>query len=206
MFGIIIGTACLIGLIKVLRRGWYGHGGYGYGHDGPGFGGFGGFGGGCGGGGGDWAGRSRGWGGGPFGFAGGAPWESGGGRWGGRWGGPDFFLRQIFEHLDATPGQEKVMREAASELRAEAAKHREELHKTRADIAKAMRSESFDEVLLGELFARHDSALESLRKATTGALARVHVVLDERQRARLADLIELGPGAFRRRPSHRDAL
>jgi len=206
MLGIIIGTACLIGLIKVLRRGPYGYGR----HGAWGFGGGACGGGGCGSG---WGGRSQRFGG----FAGegqefggeGPPWARRAG-WGGfGWGGAGsggVMLRGLFEHLDTTPGQEKVIHEAISELRAEGRHWREELQKSRADIGKAMRAESFDEVVLGELFARHDSAIEALRKATTGALARVHVVLDERQRARLADLIEMGPAAFRRRRSYRDDL
>jgi hypothetical protein len=60
-----------------------------------------------------------------------------------------------------------------------------------------MRSQAFDEVLFGELFARHDSAMEAFRKAAFSALAKVHEALDERQRARLAELIESGPRFFR---------
>ena len=63
----------------------------------------------------------------------------------------------------------------------------------------AMRAATFDEVLFGDLFSRHDTALESIRKSVVGALARTHDALDERQRARLADLVERGPAIFRRR-------
>jgi hypothetical protein len=103
----------------------------------------------------------------------------------------------LLEHLDATPAQEKVIAAAFHELRDQAVKSRDELGKTRADVGKVMRGPNFDEVLFGELFARHDTALESMRKAAMGALGKVHEVLDERQRARLADLIEHGPGFFR---------
>lgn len=172
MLGILIGTACLFGLIKTLRWGRMRRFG----------------GGGCGGG---WSGRGGGWGGGYR-----DRWSDGDGFRGG-WGGEGFFLRAIFERLDATPAQEKVIAAALDELRETARSLRGELRGSRADVAKAMRGESFDEVLFGEMFARHDTALEAMRKAAMGALAKVHVVLDERQRARLADLIESGPGAFR---------
>ena len=187
MLGIIIGTVCLIGLVKVLR---HGRGGYGYG------------GGGCGRGG--WGGGGR--------FRGHRDEEGGYGRdeggfrrggWGGWGGGPGFILRAIIEQLDATPEQEKVVVAAFREVRNEAAKNREEVRRSREDIAKAMRSPGFDEVLLGELFARHDTAIEGMRRAFTGALAKVHVVLDEKQRNDLAELIENGPGFFRRGPSRR---
>lgn len=182
MLGFIIGTACLIGLIKVLRRGRRGYG-YGYG-------------GGCGGGG-----RFRGY----RDHEGGGHHEGGyrRGGWGGWGGGPGFFFRAIVEQLDATPEQEKVIAAAFREVRDEAAKHREEARRSRADLAKAMRSPGFDEVLLGELFARHDAAIEAMRRAVMGALAKVHVVLDEKQRDHLADLIENGPGFFRRGRSRR---
>ena len=186
MLGLIIGTVCLIGLVKVLR---HGRRGYGYG--------------------GGWGGG--GWGGGRFrghhGDGGGFGRDEGGfrrGGWGGGWGGgPGFILRAIVEQLDATPEQEKVIVAAFREVRDEAAKNREEVRKSREDLAKAMRSPGFDEVLLGELFARHDTAIEAMRRAVTGALAKVHVVLDEKQRDTLASLIENGPGFFRRGPSRR---
>lgn len=183
MLGFIIGTACLIGLIKVLRHGSCGRWARGWS-------------GGCGGGGccggrlGGYRdpcgwGDEEGWGGGP-------PWARGRGGWGG----PGFFLRMIADRLDTTPEQDRVIEAAFRELRDEGAKWRDEGRKTRADAARAVRSEGFDEVLLGETFARHDAAIEAMRRALTGALAKVHAALDEGQRARLADLIERGPGAF----------
>src|SRR5689334_19084192 len=91
MFGIIFGTACLIGLFKVARAGrcgGYGYAGYG-GHE---------FGGGCGGG---WGRRMHG------GWHGHHHHRGGGwGRMGSR--GP---LRYVFARLQTTPGQEKVISE-----------------------------------------------------------------------------------------------
>jgi hypothetical protein len=57
-----------------------------------------------------------------------------------------------------------------------------------------MRSESFDAESLGEAFAKHDSALSTLRNAVVEGLAKIHEALDEKQRARLAELIESGMG------------
>ena len=187
MLGFLIGTACLIGLIKVLRGGSCGRGSYGWG------------GGGCGGGG--CGGRFRdhhdrggyrdhG------GYDDGPPWGRGWAGWGGS-GGAGFFLRGLVEHLDASREQEKVISDAAREVRDEGAKWRDEVRRSRADLGKAMRAESFDEVVLGELFARHDAAIEAMRRSMTGALAKVHVVLDEAQRGRLAELLEHGPSFSR---------
>lgn len=187
MFGFLIGTVCLIGLIKVLRGGYrrgYGHGGCGW------------SGGSCGGG------YGRGWGG-HHGWDHGGDhggWERGGFRDGGA-----FWLRALFERLDTSPGQEKVIREAIDEVRRNASTLRDEGRATRADVAKAVKSPSFDETVMGELFARHDNHLEKMRKDLVGAIAKVHAVLDDRQRELLAQLIERGPfggaqfgGPFRR--------
>ncbi|HTN91298.1 Spy/CpxP family protein refolding chaperone [Sorangium sp. So ce136] len=136
---------------------------------------------------------------------GGAPWGAGprshGRRGFGGFGGfgfrRRFFLSFLFDRLGTTPSQEKVIVSAIDELRDAAAAQRSEIRSTRADVAAAVRSPSFDETRLGELFARHDTAIESLRKASVGALGKVHAVLDDRQREQLADLIEIGPSAFR---------
>lgn len=179
MLGFLIGTACLIGLIKTLRWGRHGHG-HGYG-------------GGCGGGGG--YGRRR-WSGGGWGDQ-----EPRGGWGGGGWGGgPSVMLRGLFHRLETTPGQEKAIMAAFDEMREATSAARGELRTSRADIAKVMRSPAVDEVLFGEMFARHDTELETIRKAGIGAIAKVHDALDEKQRARLADLIESGPGFFRGGP------
>jgi len=172
MIGFIIGTVCLIGLVKVLRGGrrfggppWArfgggcGRGGWGrHGHDGYG---------------------REGW---------GDREGYGGGGWG-----PGVFLRGLFERLDTTPGQEKVIREALDELRASGSKLKDEVRSSRSDVARAVKSPSFDETVMGELFARHDDAIEGMRKSVVGAIGKVHAVLDDRQRERLAEMIESGP-------------
>lgn len=180
MLGFVIGTLCLIGLIKTLR---WGRRGYGHG-----------YGGGCGGGG-----YGRRWGGGGWGG-----YRDHGGHqhdqeqgWGGGFDGPTAMLRGLFRRLDTTPGQEKAIVAAIEEMRVAGREARGEIKTSRADIAKAMRSPGFDEVLFGEMFARHDTALEALRKAGVGGLAKIHDALDDKQRERLAELIERGPGFFR---------
>jgi len=110
-----------------------------------------------------------------------------------------FMARAIAERLEATPAQEKVIRDTTDEFRETVAKLKGEGRKTRADVASAFRKGHFDEVLFGELFARHDSALVELRKAFVGMGAHIHDALDDKQRARLAELIEAGPGAWRPR-------
>ena len=171
MLGFIFGTVCLVGLLRTLRGGC-GGGRCGGGH----------------------------WGGG----------RCGGGRWGGGWGGGHhhgrwgghggdwqrWALRGLFERLDTTPGQEKVIRQAMEDLKSAAQSGKGELDATRRDIASAVRSGAVDEVQLGELFARHDEKLREMRKTFVGSLAKVNEALDEDQRKRLADMLEGDFGRF----------
>jgi len=176
MLGFLIGTVCLIGLIKVVRRGrrWGYYGGFGGGpfaYDGGGP---------CG------HGHA-------YGRHGG--WDRGGWARGGV--GQSFFLRAMFEQLDTTPGQEKAIRAALDELRTTANSVREELRDTRVDVARAMRADHMDEITLSDVAGKATNAVDTMRAAATSALSKIHEALDERQRATLADFIESGPGFFR---------
>lgn len=126
------------------------------------------------------------------------PDESGGWRprFGGRRAGSRWILRAVMNRIGARPDQEATIREAMLDLEDTAHKLHGEGRKTREDIAEAMRAPGFDEVRMGELFARHDEELETLRRSLVGTLAKTHDALDEKQRRRLADLIAAGPRAF----------
>lgn len=104
------------------------------------------------------------------------------------------FLHWLFERLDTTPGQERVIRAAADDLFDRVWAARREVDDSRKDVARAVRAESFDAEAMGEAFAKHDSAMAELRKALIDGLAKAHEALDERQRQRLAELIESGLG------------
>lgn len=101
-------------------------------------------------------------------------------------------LRRIFERLETTPGQERELKAALSELTDAAKTLRGEADKSRAEIAAALRASELDAERLGQLFARHDDLLTEVRKASVGALSRAHSALDEGQRRQLADLLERG--------------
>jgi uncharacterized membrane protein len=68
---------------------------------------------------------------------------------------------------------------------------------TRSDLAHILSEESFDAERLAAVFTRHDDALRRVRDTVSGAFAEVHAVLDARQRAELARLVEQG-GYWRR--------
>jgi len=101
---------------------------------------------------------------------------------------------RLFRKLDTSPGQERVIRNARDALFSQISDLKKELRASRGDVARAVRSESFDESAIDDAYARQDEGITKLRKAASEALAKVHEVLDDRQRLRLAELLESGPG------------
>ena len=122
----------------------------------------------------------------------------GGGRRAGRGFRRRFLERAVFERLDATPGQERVIAEAIDSVEHSLRELKQELGRSRHELARELRNDSFDERAFDELFARQDGSLGAVRKQATAALAKVHEALDRAQRARLAELLEIGPGCRRR--------
>lgn len=118
-------------------------------------------------------------------------------RWGrhGRYGGPRrWMLRRLFQHLDTTPGQEKVIAEAVDEVQRKAWAARESFFSSRGAFAKAVAGEHFDGAAVDATFETQQAAVEEVKKALREGLAKVHEALNPEQRKRLAELIELGPG------------
>jgi Spy/CpxP family protein refolding chaperone len=170
MLGFLVGTICLFGLIRVLR----GHrGGRGCGRGECG----------CGRREGGWSGRHE-------------------GGWGGRHEGGwrHGWLRWLYERLDTTPGQEKVLRAAIDELRESTEQARNDWREARKGVAAAVGAESFDEEAVRAAYARVDVAAQQLRDRFIEELRKVHEALDPEQRRQLADLIgrqQRGFGPYR---------
>lgn len=110
---------------------------------------------------------------------------------------PHWLLDRMLDRLQASPSQSREITRAFDEFAEEVKDLRGEGRRTRDDIAKALRHHVFDEVLLGELYARHDDVLLKGRKAFVGLMARVHAVLEDEQRERLAAFIDKGPRFWR---------
>jgi hypothetical protein len=126
----------------------------------------------------------------------GATFRDGGGPegWGGDLRGKRFFIRSVLSRVDATPAQERAIGAAFEEFRGDMKKlGGGETRRSRQEIADALRQPTFDGVVLGEQFARHDTVIEGARKAFVGLVARVHDALEPEQRSRLATLVERGP-------------
>jgi hypothetical protein len=78
------------------------------------------------------------------------------------------------------------MHDAVRELLDELRTVRDDAKASRSGLADAFGPERFDEERMGELFGQHDELLGTARKAVVGALAKIHDVLDTRQREQLA--------------------
>jgi Spy/CpxP family protein refolding chaperone len=118
-------------------------------------------------------------------------------RWGachGRRGYGRHGLYAALERLDTTPGQEKVIVSAIGDLKDSAGETRAKLQASRREIGAAIRADSLDHTALEDLMARHVTDLTELGSRAVHAIGRIHEVLDPEQRARLARMIEHGPG------------
>ncbi len=170
MLGFLVGTICLFGLIRVLRGGrgcgrGRRRGGCGRGerHEGS------------------WnRGDQGGWGEQREGERQGGGWRQG---WRHGW------LRWLYERLDTTPGQEKVLRAAIEELRESTEQARNDWREARKGVAAAVAAENFDEEAIRAAYARVDVAAQQLRDRFIEELRKVHEALDPDQRRQLADLI-----------------
>jgi hypothetical protein len=100
----------------------------------------------------------------------------------------------VLSRVGASPEQERAIGAAFDEFRADVKKlGGGETKRSRQEIADALRRPTFDGVVLGEQFARHDTVIEGARKAFVGLVARVHDTLEPEQRTKLASLVERGP-------------
>ena len=144
MFGFLVGTVSLIGLVKVIRHG-------------------------------------RGW----------------GGGYGGRGGGPrQWMLRRLFQRLDTTPGQEKVILQAAESLETNGRAVREAFFNGRADFARAMSGEHFDSATVNEAFEKQQGAVDEMKKTVLENLQKIHEALNPEQRKIAGELLQYGPRAM----------
>jgi len=123
----------------------------------------------------------------------------GGRRWGyGGWSnggdGPRrWMLRRLFQRLDTTPGQEKVITEAFDEVYEKARTLREELFRARSTFAKSVRGEAFDTESVRDQFDKQQTAMDELKKTVLAGMQKIHEALTPEQRAVAGDLIEFGP-------------
>lgn len=114
--------------------------------------------------------------------------------WGRRGAGPgrSWWLRGAFAKLDTTPGQEREIRGAVEDFQIAVRASTEHAKEAKADLAKAITGDVFDDGAIGDASAKLDVATAQAKDAFTAALKRVHAVLDDKQRQRLAEVLAKG--------------
>jgi hypothetical protein len=128
-----------------------------------------------------------------YGGGGHGPWHRGWHRHGPFGGGA---LYWVLQRLDTSPGQEKAIRAALSELFAALSQLRPALRGLRSDVAAAFAKDSFQSSDVAVAFSQRDPDLSQAQGALATALGKIHEALDPDQRQRLARLLESGPGAW----------
>jgi uncharacterized membrane protein len=121
-------------------------------------------------------------------------WHGRGGHHGPGWRGGGWMMYRAFEALDTSPGQEKAIRGALTELRGALTELRPELYATRAQLAQSLAAESFDAAGVEAGVERQLDSLRRVGPVLSRALGQIHEALDPDQRRRLARFLELGPG------------
>ena len=102
----------------------------------------------------------------------------------------------VFEKLRTTKEQETKLLELVKESKEHAKELRKKMAGSKKELADALRSESFDETLVGGFQASVEQGLDDLRAPSIATLAKLHAILDEGQRKELADMIERGPRSW----------
>lgn len=122
-------------------------------------------------------------------------------RWERGWrhhGGPrEWMLRALFERLNTSPEQEKVLSEAASDFETSLRSVKNAGKGARTALAEILRAEHFDQAALSTLFDSQQQALEDVKKSLREGLTSIHATLVPEQRRRFAQLVEHGPGRGR---------
>jgi Heavy-metal resistance len=99
------------------------------------------------------------------------------------------FVRALRERLRATPRQGRAFDAVVSRLRGAMDDVEARIKEGRDDIARAVRSDAFDESAFDDATRRIDEAMHAIRDAAKSALVDLHEQLDARQRETLGDLI-----------------
>jgi Spy/CpxP family protein refolding chaperone len=180
MLGLFFGTLCLVALIATLRRRRFAH--YAFAH-----------------------GYGHGFGHGPFGWGWrghGGPGYGGYGHHGHHGHGPGrahWARRFVFEVLDTTPGQEKVIMQAVDNVLTGMDGTGDELDAARKELAAAIGGDVLDEAALRAALDRALAVVQKAATELTQVVPAVHGALDGEQRKRLAELIAEGRRGFRAR-------
>jgi uncharacterized membrane protein len=102
--------------------------------------------------------------------------------------------------IDATPAQERFIVNEVDRVRDRVRAAKAGLGDARGDLAAALRGPALDDAALGAVLGRTDAATAEARAAILDGLRAIHGVLDDKQRAQVADMLDSRGGWWRSGP------
>lgn len=109
-----------------------------------------------------------------------------------------WMLHHALSRIDASPAQERAIIAELEKLEERLWGARRNLRDTREDLAAAVRGPVLDDAALGAVLGRVDATTGEVRAAMVDTLRAIHGLLDDTQRAQLADLLVHQAGPFPR--------
>ncbi len=104
-----------------------------------------------------------------------------------------FGWRHLIGRLDATPAQERALRELMLSARDQLCELHFDARRVREEIGEAVRGEKFDETRFAEAETKMSEKFRQASGVIRNTLGQMHEVLDSRQRAKVARWLATGP-------------
>lgn len=102
-------------------------------------------------------------------------------------------MRWFFRRLDASPGQERVIRNSLDETYAIGATLRDQSRRAKQELADVLGGPEFSETRLNDWFEARILDFRAELPKFTAEVAKVHEVLDDKQRRMLGDFLVRAP-------------
>lgn len=118
-------------------------------------------------------------------------------RYGGR---RRWMMHAALARIDASPAQERAIIAEIEKLQERLHGAKRNVKEARVDLATAIRGTTLDDAALGAVLGRVDTSTVEARTAMLDAVRSIHGVLDDKQRAQVADLLDHGGGFWRSGP------
>ncbi len=112
-------------------------------------------------------------------------------------------MHAALDRIDASPAQERAIISEVEKLQERVHGAKRNLKDARGDLSAAVRGAVLDDAALGAVLGRVDATTVEARAAMIDALRNIHAVLDDRQRAQVADLLDSNGGGWWRRGPYR---
>jgi uncharacterized membrane protein len=112
-------------------------------------------------------------------------------------------MHAALDRIDASPAQERAIIGEVEKLQERMHSAKRNMKDARGDLSAAIRGPVLDDAALGAVLGRFDTSTVEARAALLDALRNIHGVLDDRQRAQIADLLASNGGGWWRSGPYR---